>query len=89
VRTTVRRLPPTPLQAPDVRNQCACKVHALGEIASFIAGLDGRHRRRPDRHRSNQSPVVLTTCPCGTAGTFLSTLFVEKRGAGLVLLFLT
>jgi acetyl esterase len=41
VRTTVRRMPPAPLQAPGARNECACKVHALGEIASFIAGLDG------------------------------------------------
>jgi acetyl esterase/lipase len=41
VRTTVRRLPPAPLQAPGARNECACKVHALSEIASFIAGLDG------------------------------------------------
>ncbi|MFL6675965.1 MAG: alpha/beta hydrolase [Massilia sp.] len=40
VPTTVRRLPPAPLQQPGGRNECACKVHALGEIASFIAGLD-------------------------------------------------
>jgi hypothetical protein len=41
VRITVRRLPPTPLHAPDARNQCARQVHALGEIASLIAGPDG------------------------------------------------
>jgi hypothetical protein len=41
VRTIVRHLPLPPLRAPDACNQCACQVHALGEIASFIAGLDG------------------------------------------------
>jgi acetyl esterase len=41
VRTTVRRLEPTLLQDPNGRNQCACQGHALGEIASFIAALDG------------------------------------------------
>ena len=40
VRTTVRRMPPAPLQEPDGRNECACKVHALAEIATFLAGLD-------------------------------------------------
>lgn len=40
VRTTVRRMPPAPLQDPDGRNECACKVHALAEIASFLDGLD-------------------------------------------------
>ena len=40
VRTTVRRMPPAPLQDPDGRNECACKVHALAEIATFLAGLD-------------------------------------------------
>ena len=40
IRTTVRRMPPAPLQDPDGRNECACKVHALGEIATFLAGLD-------------------------------------------------
>ncbi|MGH8853124.1 MAG: alpha/beta hydrolase [Telluria sp.] len=40
VRTTVRRMPPSPLQEPGARNECACKVHALGEIATFLAGLD-------------------------------------------------
>lgn len=41
VRTTVRRLEPALLQDPNGRNQCACQGHALGEIASFIAALDG------------------------------------------------
>ena len=40
VRTTVRRMPPAPLQEPDGRNECACEAHALGEIATFLAGLD-------------------------------------------------
>jgi acetyl esterase/lipase len=40
VKTTVSRLPPAPLHESGARNECACKVHALGEIASFIAGLD-------------------------------------------------
>lgn len=41
VRTTVRRLEAAQLQDPNGRNECACQVHALGEIASFIAALDG------------------------------------------------
>jgi acetyl esterase/lipase len=40
VRTTVRRMPAARLQEPNARNECACKVHALSEIANFIAGLD-------------------------------------------------
>jgi acetyl esterase/lipase len=40
IKTTVSRLPPAPLHESGARNECACKVHALGEIASFIAGLD-------------------------------------------------
>jgi acetyl esterase/lipase len=40
VRTTVRRMPPAPLAEPGGRNECACKVHALGEIATFLAALD-------------------------------------------------
>jgi acetyl esterase/lipase len=40
IKTTVRRLPPAPLHESGARNECACKVHALGEIASFIAGLE-------------------------------------------------
>lgn len=41
IRTTVRRLPPAPLPDVEARNECACKVFALSEIAGFIAGLDG------------------------------------------------
>jgi acetyl esterase/lipase len=41
VRTTVRRLAPAQLVDPNGRNECACKAHALGEIASFLAALDG------------------------------------------------
>jgi len=41
VPTTVRRLSPARLQDPNARNDCACKAHALSEIATFIAGLDG------------------------------------------------
>ncbi len=40
VSTTVKRLAPAPLQDPGARNDCACKVAALNEIAGFIAGLD-------------------------------------------------
>jgi acetyl esterase len=40
VPTTVRRLAPAPLQEPDARNACACTGLAMGEIATFIAGLD-------------------------------------------------
>ncbi|MET3133042.1 acetyl esterase [Oxalobacteraceae bacterium GrIS 1.11] len=40
VKTTVRRMPPAPLQEPGARNECACKVHALAEIAAFIAALE-------------------------------------------------
>jgi acetyl esterase/lipase len=40
VPTTVRRMPAARLQEPNARNECACKAHALGEIANFIAGLD-------------------------------------------------
>ena len=40
IKTTVSRLPPAPLHETGARNECACKVLALGEIASFIAGLE-------------------------------------------------
>lgn len=39
VKTTVHRLPPAPLQEPGARNECACRVNALGAIAGFFAGL--------------------------------------------------
>lgn len=39
VPTTVRRMPVAQLQEPNARNECACQVHALSEIANFIAGL--------------------------------------------------
>ncbi|MRV70173.1 alpha/beta hydrolase fold domain-containing protein [Duganella sp. FT92W] len=41
IKTTVRRLPPTPLPDVEARNECACKTFALAEIAGFIASLDG------------------------------------------------
>ena len=41
VKTTVRRMPPAPLQEPGARNECACRSFALKEMASFIAGIDG------------------------------------------------
>ena len=50
VRTTVRRMRPAQLQDPNGRNECACQAHALGEIASFIAGP--RRRRAPPGSRS-------------------------------------
>ncbi len=40
VKTTVNRMPPSPLNEAGARNECACKCYALGEIASFIAGLE-------------------------------------------------
>lgn len=40
VPTTVRRMPPAPLKDPNGRNECACKAHALAEMASFLAGLE-------------------------------------------------
>ena len=39
IKTTVRRMPSAPLKEPGARNECACKVHALCEIASFVTGL--------------------------------------------------
>jgi acetyl esterase len=41
IKTTVRRMPPAPLEEPGARNDCACKVFALKEMAGFISGLDG------------------------------------------------
>ena len=40
VRTTVRRLPPAQLTDPNGRTECACKVHAMGEISIFLSGLE-------------------------------------------------
>ncbi|WBS05417.1 alpha/beta hydrolase [Pseudoduganella sp. SL102] len=40
ITTTVKRLPPPPLEQPGGRNDCAC-VFALTEIAAFIRGVDG------------------------------------------------
>jgi acetyl esterase len=40
VKTTVIRMPPQPLHESGARNECACKCLALGEIASFITGLE-------------------------------------------------
>jgi len=44
VCTTVRRMPPADLdlQDPNGRNECACKMHAMGEITSFLSGLEKR-----------------------------------------------
>jgi acetyl esterase/lipase len=39
IKTTVRRLPPSPVPDVEARNECACKVVALSEIGSFIAAL--------------------------------------------------
>jgi acetyl esterase/lipase len=41
VKTTVRRMPPAPLQEPGARNECACRSFALKEMASFISAIDG------------------------------------------------
>ena len=41
VKTTVRRMPPAPLQEPGARNECACRSFALKERASFISAIDG------------------------------------------------
>lgn len=40
VKTTVRRMPAAPLQEPGARNECACKVHVLAEIAAFTGALE-------------------------------------------------
>jgi len=40
VQTSMTRLPPAPLYEEGARNECACRTHALGEIASFLAGLE-------------------------------------------------
>jgi len=40
--TTVRRMAPADLQDPNGRNECACKWQAMGEIANFLARLEGR-----------------------------------------------
>jgi len=39
IKTTVHRLPPSPLQDSDARNKCACRAHALDAIAGFLGGL--------------------------------------------------
>jgi len=39
VKTTMHRLPPTSMQEPEERNECACRAQALGAIAGFFAGL--------------------------------------------------
>ena len=41
VGTTLKRLAPAPLQEAGARNDCACKVAALDEIARFLAALHG------------------------------------------------
>ena len=41
IKTTVRRMPAVPLPDQEARNECACKVFALQEMAGFINGLDG------------------------------------------------
>lgn len=41
VRTTVKRLPPAPLQEPAARNECACDAAALSEIRAFLNTLGG------------------------------------------------
>ena len=40
VKTSVIRMPPALQSEAGERNECACKCIALGEIATFIAGLD-------------------------------------------------
>src|SRR5262249_33087034 len=40
VTTRITRLPPAPLHESGARNECACRVYALGEIASYLAGLE-------------------------------------------------
>lgn len=40
VATTVRRLAPVPFEEPNARDECACKVAALTEIAHFLGTLD-------------------------------------------------
>lgn len=40
VKTTVRRMPPAPLQTAEDRNECACRSFALREMAGFIGSID-------------------------------------------------
>jgi acetyl esterase/lipase len=47
VDTTVRRMPPAPLQEPGARNECACRAHALGAIAGFLDGLQQKFSAGP------------------------------------------
>jgi acetyl esterase len=44
VAASVLRMPAAPLAEPGARNECACKVHALAEIAGFLATLDRQQR---------------------------------------------
>ncbi|GGC21164.1 alpha/beta hydrolase [Pseudoduganella buxea] len=46
ITTTVRRLPPPPLEQPGGRSDCAC-YFALNEIAAFIRGVDGTETPAP------------------------------------------
>lgn len=47
IPTTVKRLTPAPLQEPGARNECACKISALNEIARFVGSLDGQDGSPP------------------------------------------
>lgn len=40
VKTTVRRMAPAPLEQPGARNECACRVQVLAEIAGFMGSLE-------------------------------------------------
>ena len=42
VCTTVRRMAPADLQDPNGRNECACKMQAMGEMANFLTRLEER-----------------------------------------------
>jgi acetyl esterase len=48
VNTTVFRMPPAPLQEPGARNECACRVHALGAIARFLGDLQQKQLAGPN-----------------------------------------
>lgn len=56
VKTSVIRMPPALRSEAGERNECACKCIALGEIASFIAGLD--------RSDVTETPAATQGSPC-------------------------
>ncbi|MET3106425.1 acetyl esterase [Oxalobacteraceae bacterium GrIS 2.11] len=54
VNTTVQRMPSVPLREPGARNECACRVYALGAIGVFLAGLE---RQRTENLITGATPT--------------------------------